>query len=256
MSAEVRPWLRAACARRALLAWLSVGLLLGLPAVPVHASGSAVLEQLAGNAQVLRSGMRLNALRAMMLIERDEFSTERDAAALIRMADGTALLVRGATTVRLEGLPAEDRGLAGAARDVGLYVARGAIRLATTAVTPTPRGSVTIRTITATIGIRGTDFDLIVVEPLQPRLTAPPEPGAAPAQQPEPGSYVRVTRGLVALVALDGTEVLLRPDEMGFAGDEVLVPRGAPPVPRARRVAPDAVPVARDAIDRLLEQPR
>jgi hypothetical protein len=156
-------------------------------------------------------------------------STERDSYAQIRMTDGGQITLRPNTQLRIEGYqfsesePQKDNFvfalLKGGMRAVtGLVGKRG------------NRDSYRLRTATATVGIRGTDFNAIEVPPPPP---GPPPPGG----QPAPGVYVVVSDGLVVLTS-GGQELIAAAGQTGFSSSADVPPMIVPPPPNLPGINP------------------
>jgi hypothetical protein len=81
-----------------------------------------------------------------------------------------------------------------------------------------------MRTATATVGIRGTDYVAIVI---------PPDG----QQSLPPGTYVTVTQGAVGIIA-GGAEQLVGAGQTGFSSSSNLPARLIPPPPELPTVTP------------------
>ena len=103
--------------------------------------------------------------------------------------------------------------------------------------------AIAFSTSTATVGIRGTDFDLVYTAESQGTQ--------------ESGTYVRVSSGAVSLGGLDGSSVQIAKDEQAFAGKPRPVTRGGAKVPAAMRIKDgDAAGIFRTGdLDALIDKP-
>jgi OmpA-OmpF porin, OOP family len=103
------------------------------------------------------------------------------------------------------------------------------------------RQKVTFTTSTATIGIRGTDIEIVVSEEA--------------VQDNNPGTYLKVNTGAAVLTAVDGAAVDVTPGEVAYGGEPELNTRGAGGVRRAaaRKVQTAGVGLFKPSgIDRLM----
>lgn len=197
-----------------------------LSAPGAWAAGSGTVSNLSGTLSVNRSDGTVGLLSERSEVRQgDVVTTERDSYALVRFPDGSQVTLRPRTQVKLEQFnfdkdkPAEDGFVLGLIKGgmravTGLVGKRGnrdAFRLATT---------------TATIGIRGTDFTAIDI----------PQGQTGPGQ-PNPGVYIRVAEGAVALRS-GGTEALVGAGQTGYSASQVTAPQIIPPPPNLPQVAP------------------
>lgn len=214
------------------VAWLALllGLLLGT-------AQAAVIRAVDGQVEIVRGEHRIQARLGSRLREGDLLVSQSGAEALIRFDDGGRLALRPGSQIRIQQLrlmgPPDKR-------QKSVRVLQGGLRYVT-GKTSSRRGT-RFDTSKVTIGIRGTDFELMVSD--------------APLASSPAGTYVRVHEGALNVQALDGTQVDVHAGQAAFSGEPALAPRGVN-LPRAAstRVL-DAVPsgVFRDgAVDRLLK---
>lgn len=194
-------------------------------------SGAALSQQVAGTVQNL-SGT-LSAQRAdgsvALLSERsqvragDVLETQRESYALIRFADGGQVTMRPGTQLRLDTFGFDERD---PARDgFAMSLLKGGFRAVTGLIGRRSRDAYRVTTATATVGIRGTDFNVIYVAP----------PGTP--DLPPPGVYVSVAEGLVAFFA-GGVEQPIGPGQTGFSVSFDKPPVLIPPPPNLPRIEP------------------
>ncbi len=143
------------------------------------------------------------AQRGDVLQVGDTIRTGTVSNAQLRMSDGAMISLKADTIYRIE---AQDYNAKapGEGSQVGELV-RGGLRAITGAIGHEKPEAVKYRTPVATIGIRGTVFDTIVIPP----EGLPELPGMAP------GTYVMVLEGQVLLSTASG-ELLLGPGEVGY----------------------------------------
>jgi hypothetical protein len=115
----------------------------------------------------------------------------------------------------------------------------GACRYVTGALGKSRPTAIAFSTGTATVGIRGTDFDLVYT--------------TQPSGSQDSGTYVRVSSGAVSLGGLDGSTVQVAKDEQAFAGKPKPISRGGAKVPAAMRIRDAAGIFTTDDLDALLE---
>ena len=151
-------------------------------AVPASAWANAVVQSLRGEVQVGTSTQTLIAAReSQRLAPGTTVSTGADAQVVLRFDDGSRVVLNQNTQFRIvdfmydEQRPAADRSI--------FDLLRGAARFVTGAIGKRSQTAWQLRAPQATIGVRGTDFMVAIVNPL----------------------YVSVTQGAVALSNGAGT---------------------------------------------------
>lgn len=205
----------------------------------VAAKGSAAsVQRLVGQARVKRGDQETPLQPGTRLREGDVVTTDSTASALVRMDDGAQLLVREGSRLEVGKLQ-----IAGDASGwaQALNLVNGAVRFLTGALGKSRPQAVRLTTYTSTIGIRGTDFDVVVVLPDGSSMR-------------EAGTYVRVNQGAVALGATDGSKVDVGKDEQAFAGTPRPATRGGKREPAAVRLSAPTDVFRSGAFDELLQQ--
>ncbi|HEU4644978.1 MAG TPA: FecR domain-containing protein [Burkholderiales bacterium] len=182
-------------------------------------------------------GVTRGAVRGGEFRQGESIVTGPDALAQVRMTDGGALSVRAESQLKLEGY--RFRGNDDPEPSFFASLIKGGFRTITGLIGRNRRDSYRVATTSATMGIRGTHFEIVhVVQPL---------PDAAP------GTYNRVYDGIVAIRNRAGAELLVTRDQTVF----VALPGNVAPVlvrpPAGIYSKPTPVPVfkpqARDASD-------
>src|SRR5688572_28747166 len=147
-----------------------------------------------------RDGAARPAERGADLREGDTIVTGSNALAQLRMADGAQMSVRPDTEMKLERFSyagAEDRQPSFLAS-----IVKGGLRVITGLIARQNRAGYAIRTASATMGVRGTHFELVHVVQPQPELLA--------------GTYNRVYEGVTSIENRDGTILLVNRDQHAF----------------------------------------
>jgi hypothetical protein len=211
-------------ALKALLAAALLAPLLAFAQVHVqHLSGTMYVQRADGSIRLLSEKSRVQV--------GDVVSTERDTYAQLNMTDGGRITLRPNTQMRIEGYqfsreePEKDNFV--------FSLLKGGLRAVTGLIGKRlDRDAYRLRTATATVGIRGTDFNAIEVPQ--------PAPGQAPASNlPKPGVYVVVSDGMVVLTA-GGTELLAAAGQVAYASDANLPATIIPPPPDLPEISPPA----------------
>jgi hypothetical protein len=198
------------------------GLLLATLLAPAAAWAQATIQHLSGTLFVQRADGTVRLLSERSEVRQgDVITTERDTYAQLRFTDGAVVTLRPSSQVRLDSYrfidaqPGNDNFaialLKGGLRKVTGLIGRRGTRDAFRLVTPT-----------ATVGIRGTDFSVIHVEP---------------GQGPQPGTYVTVAEGAIG-IASGGVEQRVGAGQTGFAPTTFAPPQIVPPPPNLPRVDP------------------
>lgn len=181
-------------------------LVLGLASLLAGAVQAATVVAVVGDVQVVRSGASAPVAVGTALREGDELVSREDSEAIVRFDDGGRFAIRPATRSLLKQLPP------GGAPDTAsriVSITKGALRYVSAVAGG--RGP-QFETGTATIGIRGTDIDIVVTE-------------VAIANEP-PGTLLRVRAGLALIRGSDGTETDVRAGQIAYGGEPDAPTRG------------------------------
>jgi FecR protein len=220
--------------------WIQLALLLaalGLAAGEARAQEPAAgrFVTVIGDVQVLSkdgSGRRL-AARSGEIWAGESIVTGRDSLAQLRMSDGGALSVRSATQIKLDAYRYSGH------KDPGdnflVSILRGGFRTITGLIARNYRENYRVQTSAMTIGVRGTDFEVVHV--------------LNPAADVRPGTYNRVYAGITTMQNRTGATILVHRDQTAFvplAGNLapalVLPPAGIFGKPTPPPPAPDDAP--------------
>lgn len=198
--------------------------------VVVLVDGSATVTPERGTARPLKVGDVVN--------EGDELASAKDGEVHLRMQDSGFLVMRPNTRMKVAAYKADggddDRGilqlLAGGIRSVSGWIGKFNSR------------NYAVKTQTATIGIRGTDHETIVI----------PEGSS----EGEPGTYDRVYAGKTVITGADG-QAEVSPDQAGFQPRKGR-PRRLASIPRFYRPGPheDEINRKHAEIQSLIDQRR
>ena len=174
-----------------------------------------------GAVQVIDASGRARAgERGGPLAPGDRVITGADGLAQIRFSDGAMLSVRASSDLKIEAH--SYRGDNDSLATTVLQLVRGGLRAITGAVARVNRSGYKVVTPTATIGVRGTDFEAFYIPPPTAGGLAPPD---------EPGTYLRVTRGVAFLQTPQGN-LDVQPQQVGFMPVATVPPRLLPGAPQ------------------------
>lgn len=182
---------------------------------------AAQMRAVDGRVEIERNGVKFPAVRGVQLRQGDIVRTTDKGEAVVSFVDGSAIAVRNNTQFSLDkyttrGRPEE--------RNKVIGLAIGTLRYVSAVFGSGPKMDTSLQTATATIGIRGTDFEMTYQ--------------AGDRSSPDsPGTYVRVVSGLVAVTGKDGSEVEVGAAQTAFAGEPQLAPMGGgAAAPASRRL--------------------
>jgi hypothetical protein len=147
-----------------------------------------------------RDGAGRVAARDDVIRQGESIVTGPNSLVQLRMTDGGALSVRQDTELKLDSYRyagSDDRNAS-----FFMSIVKGGLRTITGLIGRTRRDAYRITTPSATMGIRGTHFEVVHV--------------VQQAPDAQPGTYNRVYDGLVTLRNRLGNEVLIRRDQTGF----------------------------------------
>ncbi|MFH1043932.1 MAG: FecR domain-containing protein [Pseudomonadota bacterium] len=172
--------------------------------------GDVKLIDRAGESRALQKGAAIN--------EGDRIVTAAGASAQIKMVDGGFIAIRpntdmGFDTYRYSGK--ED-----GTENAIVSLLQGGFRTITGIIGRTNRQNYLVRTETATIGIRGTDHE--------PMVILPPAPGQVAIAPP--GTYDKVNVG-IAYIRNDAGSVDIHRNQVGFAPETKALPMVLPKIP-------------------------
>ena len=199
---------------------------------------AGVVRQLQGAVSLTRANATSVLGPGAVLREGDTISTAPGASVLVQLGDGAKLLARPGAIVSLSRI--DNSGAFGTLTH-SIALAMGAIRYVTGSVGKSRPQAVHFKTPNATIGIRGTDLE-IVHAPNQPSVQ-------------ESGTYVRVNSGAIELDGNDGSKVSLTKNEQAFAAAPGPKLRGGVRTPLARKLDAPANVFSSGDFDVLLESP-
>ena len=192
---------------------------------PLLAFAQGTVQHLSGTLHVQRAdgSVRLLSERSQVRTG-DVVSTERDSYAQIRLTDGGQVTLRPNTQLRIEGYEFSENE---PQKDNFVFsLLKGGMRAVTGLIGKRAnRDAYRLRTATATVGIRGTDFNAIEVPP------------GAGGNAPAPGVYVVVSDGQV-VVTSGGAELLAGAGQTAYSSNANLPPQLVPPPPNLPDVRP------------------
>ena len=183
------------------------------------ATMAAQLQAADGRVEIERNGVKFPGVKGVQLKQGDILRTNDKGEAVVSFVDGSAVAVRTNTQFSLDkyqtrGKPEE--------RNKVINLAVGTLRYVSAVFGRGAKMDTSLQTATATIGIRGTDFEM--------SYFADPRAGSD-----SPGTYVKVNSGLVAVTGKDGSEVEVGSAQTAFAGEPQLAPMGGGAAPPASR---------------------
>jgi hypothetical protein len=162
---------------------------------------AGTVERMQGSAQII-SGSRQKALEVKSeVFQGDQITTASDAELLLRLTDGTVLAVRPNTNLvvseyRFNNKDSNNDNLL-------IKLVKGGLRTVTGAIGKKNPQKVRFNTPTATIGIRGTDFEVAVLEESK--------------KDAEAGTYNKVFQGATYIENNQGNRVEVGPNQAAFS---------------------------------------
>lgn len=195
---------------------------------PLLALAQGTVQHLSGTLSVQRpDGSVLALAERSNVFVGDVISTQRDSYAQLRFSDGGQMTLRPDTQVKIEAYAYDEGRPEGDSFAMQLF--KGGLRSLTGLIgkRTANRNAYRMVTSTATIGIRGTDYTAIQVDP--------PKPGETTTLAP--GVYVTVADGAIAFIS-GGVEQLVGVGQAAFSSDVNLPPRLIPPPPNLPQVTP------------------
>lgn len=188
------------------LPWL-VSLMLFFVSVGLSAAELAgIVERMQGTAQLLSAGNQKNLQVKSEVLQGDQITTANDAELLLRMTDGTVLAIRPNTSFIVSDYHFDNKD--SNSDNFLVKLAIGGLRTVTGAIGKKNPHKVRFNTPTATIGIRGTDFEVAVLD--QSNNNA------------EAGTYNKVFQGATYLENSQGNSVEVGANQAAFSPTNLL----------------------------------
>lgn len=196
-------------------------------AVPLEADAAPVgtVIFVLGDARLTGTGASRAVKKGDSVEEGETLVTARNASVQLRMIDQGFIAVRPDTTMKFDEYKYSGRE-DGNERGV-LSVASGGFRTITGVIGRLNKQNYTVKTPTATIGIRGTDHEVIHI----------PVPAAGVQGIGQPGSYDKVNVG-AAFIQTDVARVNVNANQVGYAPAANVAPQLLPRIPEFFRATP------------------
>ena len=162
---------------------------------------AGVVERMQGSAQII-SGSNQKAVEVNSEVyQGDQITTARDAEVLLRMTDGTVFAVRPNSHLTITGYRFDNKNSDN--DNLLVKLVKGGFRTVTGAIGKKNPQKVKFNTATATIGIRGTDFEVAVLDEKK--------------QDAEPGTYNKVFQGATYIENNQGNRVEVGANQAAFS---------------------------------------
>lgn len=189
-----------------------------------HLSGTISAKRADGSTRLLSIGSEVH--------EGDELTTQQDTYARVRFADNGEIVMRPESALKVNRYSYDEKKPESDGVLFGLI--RGGLRAVTGFIGKRNRDAFKVQTATATIGIRGTHFGVLMCA--DNCFGVPTVSGNAP----ENGMHVDVASGAI-VVSNSGGEQLINAGQFGFVRDSTTPPVIRPPQDGVRVTMPQAV---------------
>jgi len=181
-------------------AWALALMLLAAPLAQAQDAGS--VERVSGTASIVDAANQARPVRTGETVRAGEtISTENGAEVMVKMKDDSMMLLRPNSQLKVAEFRYENKPTDG----VFASLFKGTVRAVTGLIGKSRPSSVRLATPTATVGIRGTDFELAIV----------PE-GSSDGRA---GTYNYVYDGGTSLQIASGQSIAVAPEQTGLAVD-------------------------------------
>lgn len=176
-----------------------------------------------GQAQLIRLQQLSEVVVGTQVRELDALLLSPSAEVLVQFDDGAKMVVRGDSQLLFRKLvEAGDADL----RQKTLQIIKGGLRYLSGALTQ--RKKVAFETVSATVGIRGTDIEIAVSD--------------LPIAGNPAGTYLKVNTGQAVLAGLDGGEVELASGEVAFGAEPQPTAKGTRAIARPSAARIEVIP--------------
>lgn len=176
---------------------------------------AAMASQTAGTVERLEGEVRISGLsgdrlagRKSEVNEGEKIATGVGSEAVVRMVDGALLAIRPNSQVLISSYRFSKDPQKAKEDSSIIQLLRGGLRAVTGLIGKQNPAGVQYRTVTATVGIRGTDFELVVLEQDTAEATA--------------GTYNKVFEGQTYLESIDGKRVEVGVNQSAYAPQDVI----------------------------------
>lgn len=185
-----------------LMAFLLVAPLAFAPVSAWALDLAGAVEQVKGNAFLNASGNKKAIKVASKVHQGDEITTEADAEVLLRLTDGTVLAVRPNSQMKLSQYTFSVDDKAGKDDNFLVDLVKGGMRTLSGKIGKRKPAQFKVNTPTATIGIRGTDFEVAVLD--------------KPQGEAQAGTYNKVFDGRTFMQNAQGGQVEVGANQAAF----------------------------------------
>lgn len=162
---------------------------------------AGVVERLQGSAQIISGSSQKAVEIKSEVYQGDQITTARDAEILLRMTDGTVLAIRPNSNLIVSEYRFDNKNSDN--DNILIRLVKGGFRTVTGAIGKKNPQKVKFNTPTATIGIRGTDFEVAVLDEKK--------------QDAEPGTYNKVFQGATYIENNQGNRVEVGANQAAFS---------------------------------------
>ncbi|HEY4374535.1 MAG TPA: FecR domain-containing protein [Burkholderiales bacterium] len=187
--------------KRSRLWLLALPLLGALAFAPrAHAQAAGSIERVSGDATIVNAANQSRPVRSGESLNAGEtVTTQNGAEVMLKMRDDTRVLLRQNTQMKLAEYRYEEKPTDGFA----ISLLKGALRSVSGLIGKNNRQNVRYSTTTATVGIRGTDFELAVVD--------------SDSGDTRAGTYNYVYDGTTNISIAAGNNTDVKPEQTGLA---------------------------------------
>ena len=200
------------------LSVLCIALLTIFPTL-AEAAVAGRVQFVAGDVRILdEKGKERVAQKGLDVSEGETVTTAANSSAQLKMVDGATLAMRPSTQMKVEVYAFN--GSEDGSENATLSLFKGGMRAITGLIGTRSKEKFKLRTPNATIGIRGTDHEPVVVLP----------PGPGETSDIPAGTYDKVNVGATSLTTQAGTTTIL-PNQVGFAASPTQFPVILPKMP-------------------------
>ena len=206
--------------------------------------------QVRGSAKVTHAGAAPVALEeGQPLYSSDEIQTQQESHVVLVFNDGARITVNPTSKMGISEYVSDAQPNAAGIGSMVIDLFKGGLRVATGLIGKAHPESVKVRTATATVGIRGTVFDLVGAPSSSPDNASPADMGDMPGDQ---SLFAQSREGIITLTGTQGAPLVLHPGQSGRVNGLNIPARALEFAPsyfqNIRTPAPETVPVNMDVL--------